>query len=358
MNIIDKMPLFFLCANSCNGFVSRLQDAYSPENDWRAYIIKGGPGTGKSTGMKKIASVLVNSGLSVELVPCTGDPGSLDAVIAPEIKVIVMDGTAPHVVEPKYIGATEYTFDFSEAFNKKLLWESRENIIKINAEISVLYKRAYKYLEAAGSLMLDNMNLQKMSVDESKLSAFAESFAKKMLPGSRNAGSEKIRFLSAVTCRGNIFLEDTIKKLDCQKIAVCDEHGICSAEIMKQLRKTALERGYNIITCPCAYFPETKIDHIIIPDKKIAFVTENRFFMTEESIKNIHSRRFTDVRTLRLCKEKMNFNRRTAGELLKNASSIMAEAKVLHDTLESKYIPAVDFEMIDRIVDDIILSIL
>ena len=47
---------YFLAANSCEGFYSVFDKAYLPDGEWRAYIIKGGPGTGKSSFMKRFAS--------------------------------------------------------------------------------------------------------------------------------------------------------------------------------------------------------------------------------------------------------------------------------------------------------------
>ena len=37
---------YFLATNSCEGFYSEFDNSYLPDGEWRAYIIKGGPGTG------------------------------------------------------------------------------------------------------------------------------------------------------------------------------------------------------------------------------------------------------------------------------------------------------------------------
>ena len=93
---LNQAPLFFLGANSPGGFVSRFEQVYEKDGSWRAYIIKGGPGTGKSTFMKKLASLAMQMGTEVHLAPCSSDPMSLDAVILPSIRCCFMDGTAPH----------------------------------------------------------------------------------------------------------------------------------------------------------------------------------------------------------------------------------------------------------------------
>ncbi len=91
---------YFLGANSPTGFYS-LYDCLLPPAQARAiYILKGGPGCGKSTLMRKVGAWADEAGLETEYILCSGDPDSLDALILPSLGVAVVDGTAPHVVVP------------------------------------------------------------------------------------------------------------------------------------------------------------------------------------------------------------------------------------------------------------------
>lgn len=62
----------------------------------KRYFIKGRPGTGKSTFLKKFAKELENKGYSVEIYHCGFDDKSLDMVICRELSVCIFDSTAPH----------------------------------------------------------------------------------------------------------------------------------------------------------------------------------------------------------------------------------------------------------------------
>ena len=62
------------------------------------YIIKSGPGSGKSSLMRRVERHLQAAGLKTEQVLCSGDPDSLDAVIVPELGAAIVDGTAPQGV--------------------------------------------------------------------------------------------------------------------------------------------------------------------------------------------------------------------------------------------------------------------
>ena len=54
----------------------------------------------KSTLMGKIGDWAEEAGLETEYILCSGDPGSLDAVVIPALKAAVVDGTAPQGVVP------------------------------------------------------------------------------------------------------------------------------------------------------------------------------------------------------------------------------------------------------------------
>lgn len=78
------------------------------------YFIKGRPGTGKSTFLKRIAERAISSGYDVEVYYCSFDKNSLDMVTVPELSFAVFDSTAPHELFPE--GERDTVLDFySEA---------------------------------------------------------------------------------------------------------------------------------------------------------------------------------------------------------------------------------------------------
>ncbi len=66
----------------------------------KRYFIKGRPGSGKSTIMKKIAAFGEQNGYNVEVYHCGFDPKSLDMVVIPALKCCIFDSTAPHEYFP------------------------------------------------------------------------------------------------------------------------------------------------------------------------------------------------------------------------------------------------------------------
>jgi len=74
------------------------------ENLVKRYFIKGRPGSGKSTMLKRIAKEAENRGYNVEIYHCGLDPHSLDMVIVRELGWAIFDSTAPHEYFPSREG--------------------------------------------------------------------------------------------------------------------------------------------------------------------------------------------------------------------------------------------------------------
>ncbi len=88
----------FFGAATINGNVCYLPEL--TENISKRYFIKGRPGTGKSTFLKKIAETAAENGCDVNVYHCSFDPKSLDMVVIPKWDVCIFDSTAPHEYFP------------------------------------------------------------------------------------------------------------------------------------------------------------------------------------------------------------------------------------------------------------------
>ena len=90
-----KQTHFFLGANSAEGFYA-LYDQLLDARLYDLIILKGTPGCGKSTFMRRVAAAMEERGLESVYIHYLGDPDSLDGVIFPAIGTAIVDGTAPH----------------------------------------------------------------------------------------------------------------------------------------------------------------------------------------------------------------------------------------------------------------------
>ena len=349
---------FFLGANTPFGFHSLFHELYDPADGWRAYILKGGPGTGKSTLMKTIAAKCDEALVRYETIRCASDPNSLDAIRIESKRICIADGTAPHVLEPKYPGAVETVLDLSAFWDDTLLREDREEIVRLFRENAAEHRRCVRFLQAAESLSRDVRRIALGCVDTDKIERYASRFASRRFGTPRGCvGREITRFLSAVTPEGIYIHRDTLDAL-CDEIIVADDpYGAASAALLSCLRRYALGAGLDTIVCPCPLHPDAGPQDLFFPQLRLGIVTENTFRHFEGKTK-VHAARFTDSAALRSHRSRITFSRRTEKELLAEAVSACSEALSIHNELETYYKRAMDFDAVTRLAEKTAAEIL
>lgn len=141
---------YFLGGNTARGFVSFYDGFCRGERDF-LWIIKGGPGCGKSSFMRTIAAAAEQAGLAVEYALCSADPASLDGVYIPAWHTGYVDGTAPHIIEPAAPGAAGLYLDLGQFYDRAALIAQRHAIERLQARASTCYQAAYAFLRALES---------------------------------------------------------------------------------------------------------------------------------------------------------------------------------------------------------------
>ena len=101
--------------------------------------------------------------------------------------------------------------------------------------------------------------------------------------------------------------------------------------------------GLDAVICPCALNPSRKIDHVLIPEKDIAFCTAAPGIKIDTDNKIIHAKGLKTQPSSDDFLQDCAFNKRASAELLKSASAILAQAKAVHDQIEKRYVEAMDF---------------
>ncbi len=345
---------YFLGANSAEGFYSRFAENFAP--DWTAYIIKGGAGTGKSTLMRRFAKRAYESGFSVELCPCSSDPDSLDAVILPSEKIIILDGTAPHIVEPKYPGVCEQIVNTGDYWDSARLKENSAEILGAMKENTAYHKKASAYIAACGQLKRFNFSHALNNTDINACFDFGAGLAKRHIKKGGKAAREWVRFLGGITPKGYIFLQNTIENC-ALKIILKDEFGAAASVILSAIRDYALHKKHEIITVKNPILPDDITDAIIIPALSIAFVREEYEKMGSEKRKH-NAHRFYNAERLKNAKEKMKFNKKAYFTLLDAAAQTLSRAKATHDRLEKYYIDAMDYTSLNKFFDAFLEKVL
>ena len=139
---------YFASANSFLGFKSYFKEVFNSKNFERIFVLKGGPGTGKSSFMKRVLKLAGELSLRCEEYHCSSDPDSLDGVIiyGEKSKVAILDGTAPHERDATIPGAVDELINLGEAWHEGGLIEMRKAIENLNEKKTKAYQDAYDEL--------------------------------------------------------------------------------------------------------------------------------------------------------------------------------------------------------------------
>lgn len=351
---------FFFGANNKTRYCSLFEGLYDPYQKGKHLILKGGPGTGKSTLMKKIADKLEQKGQFVERGYCSADPGSLDIVLAPEMNFSVLDGTSPHTFDPTLPGVSQHIVDLSAAWDRAYLNEHIAEIGELTAGNKGIHKKVADFMNVASRFETHNALICAEFTDTEKLQRYANRLANRIIHEKNKGEKGKFykRFLSAVSPEGIVVQYDSVVALSENIITIEDEFCAVAPYIAEYVANYAVEKGYDVYACYCPLFPRYKIEHIIIPELKVAIFTENSYhYSIDEMEKRVHASRFYDKVAYDKNKQKLSFNKKAKKELIDEAVRKLSLAKDVHDRLEEYYIKATDFDIINEIGEKILQSL-
>ncbi|MGN7385066.1 PRK06851 family protein [Paenibacillus sp. SAFN-117] len=134
----------------------------------RRIFVKGRPGSGKSTMMKKLAAEAERQGYDVEMFHCGFDPNSLDMLIFPDINVAIFDSTAPHEHFPSRAG-DEILDMYEKTFPPGIDEKYADSIAEIRARYTSAMGEANACLAKVKSLRDEWKRLYRKGVDSAKV---------------------------------------------------------------------------------------------------------------------------------------------------------------------------------------------
>ncbi len=349
---------YFLGANSPTGFYSLYHELMPAPKAQAVYILKGGAGCGKSSFMRRVARHAEAAGLETVLIPCSGDPESLDGLILPQRGVALVDGTAPHVVEPEYPGVIESYVNLGSCYDRAGLTPLRQDVMDATAEYKACYPRAYRCLEAASQLRRDGRELLLTDTVIQRLRRRAAGIvSREIRKNGSQPGEITHRFLSAVTHKGRIFLWDTVAAQAKRVYELSDSFGLAH-ELLSPILAAGTAAGWNAVACPDPMAPD-RLAHVIFPELSLAFVSAPpEDTLPQRPYRRLRLDAMTDKELYRRYRPRLRFSRKVAAALEGEAISALGQAKAAHDRLESLYNPHVDFDRVYQMADDLAAELL
>ena len=332
--------------NTPKGFYSFYDHIITPDAT-RIMVIKGGPGVGKSTFMSKIAEAMVDMGYDVELHHCSSDNNSLDGVVFPQIGVALIDGTAPHIFDPRHPGAVDEIIHLGDFWDEKELRKYKDEIIACNAEIKRYFERAYTFLRAAKAVYDDWEATNLEGMDFGRANKLASDLIEEVfgdLRVSYKVGRDRHLFASAITPDGMMNYLDTIVAPCSRRYIIVGDPGTGKSVLMSKVAQAGLERGYDVEVYHCPLNPE-KIEHVLIQGLSVALVKsiEPHTYTPSSDDKIINMNDFLSPEVIRKHEDLIEYDSRMFQELFNRAIAFIGRAKQVHDRMEKYYTGAMDF---------------
>ncbi len=301
MNHSNLQDSFFFAANGFDGFYSEFESNLLNESYDRIYIIKGGPGTGKSSFMRRISDYSKFLRLSTLDIYCSSDPNSLDGTIieSNNKRIAIVDGTAPHAIEPRLPFAPDIIVNSQDGLDGYYVEENKQAIIGLNNEKKYFYDLAYANLRTVGIMRRETFRALREKFDYKG----AELLAKKIVEEISASASSKCKrmYKSAFGKEGYITLP--AKMSSTRSTVYIGGDGLSEYLLMDIIKKELLGKINRICASPldinlveCIYTNDTLISvskdeyefdaSVFNPHKVNTEISEKEKSLIDESIKN------------------------------------------------------------------------
>lgn len=194
------MERYFLGNNTAYGFWSNYESELKDKK--KVILLKGGPGTGKSSILKRIAETAKQKGYDYELWYCSGDPQSLDGVYIKELGIAVVDATSPHAIGADLPIIKDVIYDLATSLSKTKLDKYGDEIRELIKIKKQCYNRAYQHLKSALCHFDAQLSLEDRWVNSVGIRAYATVLGAELRSKCKNGEYRRKVFTQAICPAG------------------------------------------------------------------------------------------------------------------------------------------------------------
>ncbi|MGI5850855.1 MAG: hypothetical protein GX340_01290 [Clostridiales bacterium] len=369
MNSRGKVKRVFPGGNTPMGFHSFFD--YIIWGDYvRRYIIKGGPGAGKSTFMTGIETHMLDLGFDVVEYRCPTDPDSLDAISIPELGIALLDGTSPHTVDPRNPGITDDIIWLGQYWDDTILAKYREEILQLNKRGARMFKSAYNHLREARVAYDEWRSYAEDDFDEgeynSVLGKVMVDFFKGYEDLSPRAAHHTHIFATAISGKGVYNYTDCLVEPSHKVYAFSGRPGSGVGRAIGRLARQAEELGLSTQQFHSPIDID-ELDILILPHLNRVLVNVNQILGNDNSLLQDRSFEthidFDDYlkdknKTVLEFADDMEAAKKRFYHLIDRAVDFISRAREVHGQLERYYIEAMDFDGVNAKREEVLREIL
>ena len=334
---------YFAASNSADGFINYYGACFGESAGVeRLYVVKGGPGTGKSRFMRDVARAAEERGYKADYYYCSSDANSLDGVRLTweggrSRRLGIVDGTSPHAWEPSLPGVYEEIVNLGEFWDERLLQQHAVRIRQLNGLKKQCFDRAYHYLSGYGHAARITDSLLEPCVLHSKIDSLAERILRGQ-PAGRSFYAEPA-LQNSVGMTGRVHF-DTFAREAITLYRMDSYYGV-EYRVLDALLKKSKEKKLSVRVswdpvCPW------RADGLFWPDGRLAVVVSDDEMLPLH--RHVYLSHYVDAALMKGLRYDMRYAKTTGERLMAGACYCFERGAGYHFELEDIYMAAMDFE--------------
>lgn len=352
---------FFAEGNTARGSVQQYDSSLQSLD--HIYVLKGSPGSGKSSLIRAVSERAIAEGYDIWQIHCARDPESLDGVIVPGLHLGVVDGTPPHQIDPALPGVNGTIIDLGAALDIAALQEHRATIERLYDHIQQTIEQAYAGFAEALRVHDDWEALYIENMDFDAANRLTEHWIERLLGGQRSEQPKSRidrRFLGAATPRGAVDFVPNLTDGLAHRYLIKGRPGSGKSTMLKKLVTAVTDRGFDVEVYHCGFDPNS-LDMVIVRELGFAIFDSTKpheYFPEREGdeIIDMYEKCIspgTDERHA----DRIDELQSGYQAAMKRSIALLADAHKLHLELEGYYQRAMDWQIVDQLQERLIHDI-
>lgn len=328
---------YFAGGNSPDGYKTLPGGVFRETEFDKLYILKGGPGTGKSTLIAEVGRRCAALGAETAFYCCGSDPSSFDGIVISQggRRIGILDGTPPHTQEPLYPGVLGEYVNLGAFWDSGKLEAHRGEALALASRKALSFAEAWRALGAADLVDRSLEEIVRGAVKMEKMEAAAARLVGTMRP---RGGKSNSLLVHGVTMQGAIALP-TLEKTTKHHISVLDE-GDTSRFYLEAVRSAAASHSVSVEAALSPLRHDVLLG-LRFPDEGVSLtVTAEK----HDGRQTVNMERFLDPTVWRGTRHTRRQLTKQREELFRSAEDSFREAGKIHFELEEIYGGCMDFD--------------